>query len=90
MVNHFKAEAQLSPLATEHTKLTRNPYLRRPRSKLVAYMDVFVDDFLGLAQGPWHRRRHVRRMHKVFRPLDRQDTKQRKEVPLLKKLEAGD
>ena len=58
-------------------------------------MDVFVDDFLGLAQGPRHRRRHVRRrlfhaLDKVFRPLDRQDTKQRKEVLPMKKLEAGD
>ena len=71
-------------LAAEHTQLTRNPYLRRPKAKLLAYVDVFVDDFLGLAQVPWHRRRHVRRtlfhaLDKVFLPLDRQDTKQRKE-----------
>ena len=51
-------------------------------------MDVFVDDFLGLAQGPRHR--HVRRtlfqeLDKVFRPLDRQDTKQRKELLSQKK-----
>ena len=83
------------PLAQEHAQLTRNPYLRRPKAKLLAYMDVFVDDFLGLAQGPRHRRRHVRRtlfhaLDKVFRPLDRQDTKQRKEVLSMKKLEAGD
>ena len=57
-------------------------------------MDVFVDDFLGLAQRPRHRRRHVRRtlfhaLDKVFRPLDRQGAKQRKEVLSLKKLNAG-
>ena len=72
-------------LAKEHTILTRDPYLRRPKAKLLAYVDVFVDKFLGLAQGPQHRRRHVCRtlfhaLDKVFRPLDRQDTKQRKEI----------
>ena len=82
-------------LAQEHAKLTRGPYLRLPKAKLQAYEDVFADDFLGLAQGPRHRRRHVRRtlfhaLDKVFRPLDRQDTKQRKEVVSIKKLEAGD
>ena len=61
----------------------------------MAYVDVFVDDFLGLAQGPRHRLSHVRRtlfhaLDKVFRTLDQQDTKQRKEVLSLKKLEEGD
>ena len=63
--------------------MTRDPYMRLPEAKLLAYMDVFVDDFLGLAQWPWLRRSHVRltifhALDKVFRPLDRQDTKQRK------------
>ena len=75
--------------------MNRNPYLWRPKAKLLAYVDVFVDDFLGMVQGPRQRRRHVRRtlfhaLDKVFRPLDRQGTKQRKEVLSLKKLEAGD
>ena len=53
-------EPPADPLLTqEHTKLMRNPYLQRPNAKLRAYVDVFVDDFLGLAQGPRHRRRHV-------------------------------
>ena len=82
------------PLANEHTKLTRNPYLRRPKAKLVTYVDVFVYDFLGLAQVPRHHRRHVRRMlfhalDKVFRPLDRQETKHRKEVLSLKNWTLG-
>ena len=64
-------------------------------SPLLDYVDVFVDDFLGLAQGPRHCRRHVRRtlfhaLDKVFRPLDQQDASQRKEVLSLKKLDAGD
>ena len=84
------------PLLTqEHAKLKRDPYLRRPNAKLLAYVDVFVGDFLGLAQGPRYRRRHVRRTllhahNKIFRPLDRQDATQRKEVLSLKKLDAGD
>ena len=58
-------------------------------------MDVFADDFLGLAQGPRHRRRHVRRtlfhaLDKVFRTLDRQDAKQCKEFLSLEKLDARD
>ena len=85
-----------APLLTqEHANLTREPYLQRPNAKLLSYVDVFGDDFLGLAQGPRHRHRHVRRtlfhaLDKVFRPLDRQDATQRKEVLSLKKLDAGD
>ena len=75
--------------------MTRDLYLQRPNAKLLVYVNVFVDDFLGLAQGPRHRCHHVHRtifhaLDKVFRPLDRQDTKQRKEVLSIKKLEAGD
>ena len=83
------------PLVKEHAKLTHDPYLLQINVKLLAYVDVFVENFLGLAQGPQHRRRHVRRtlfhaLDKVFRPLGRQDAKQRKEVLSLKKLDAGD
>ena len=54
-----------------------------------------MDDFLGLTHGPRHRRRHVCRtlfhaLDKLFRPLDRQDANQPKEVLSLKKLDAGD
>ena len=88
-------EPPLAPLLIQdHTALKRDPYLRRPNAKLLAYVDVFVDNFLGLAQGPRHRRRHVRRtlfhaLDKVFRPLDRKDATQRKELLSLKKLDAG-
>ena len=52
-------------------------------------------EFLGLAQGPRHRRRHVCRtlfhaLDKVFRPLDSKDIGERKELLSLKKLDAGD
>ena len=95
----IRAEAVEPPpaplLTQEHANLTRDPYLQRPNAKLLAYVDVFVDDFLGLAQGPRHHRRHVRRtlfhaLDKVFWPLDRQDATQRKEVLSLKNLDDGD
>ena len=75
--------------------LPRDPYLGRKKSQLLQYVDVFVDDFLGLAQGPRHSRRHVRRtlfhaLDKVFRPLDSKDIEEWKEVLSLKKLDAGD
>ena len=58
-------------------------------------MDVFVEDFLGLAQGPRHCRRHIHHtlfhaLEKVFHPLNIQYAKQRKEVLSLKKLYAGE
>ena len=40
--------------------LTREPYLRWDNAKPPAYIDIFVKDFLGLAQGPAHWRRQVR------------------------------
>ena len=64
-------------------------------AQLLAYVKVFVDDLLRLAQGPTNQRRHVRRtlfhaLDKVFRPLEKMDPPHRKEVFLLKKLYAGD
>ena len=49
--------------------LPRDPYLGRKNSQLLQYVDVFVDDFLGLAQGPRHRRRHVCRT--LFHALEK-------------------
>ena len=53
-----------------------------------------MENFLGIAQGPRHLLRHVRRtlfyaLDKLFWPLDRKDAKQRKEVLSLKKLDTG-
>ena len=75
--------------------IPRNPYLGRRNAQLLQYVDVFVDDFLGLVQGPRHCRRHVRRslfhaLDEVLRPLDKDDGDARKEVLSLKKLDAGD
>ena len=72
---------------------TRDPSLPS-QSKPLAYIDVFVDDFLGLNQG----RRNGRRVRKillhaiddVLRPLDGEDDIHRKEPVSLKKLRQGD
>ena len=94
-----RAEAVAPPpvplLENKHAQLTRDPYLRCTNAKLLADVGVFLDDFLGLAQGPQHRRYHVRRtlshaLDKVFWSLNRQDAKKCNEVLSLKKLDTGD
>ena len=55
--------------------LTRNPYLRQAKAKLATYVDVFVNNFIGLAQGPAYRLRRVQLtlfhfLDKVFYPCD--------------------
>ena len=72
-----------------------DPLLLRTNIQLLVYVDVLVDDFLGLDQVPTHRRRHVRStifhaFEKVFRTLDKMDPNQRKEILSLKKLDAGE
>ena len=67
------------------------PHLQR-RLRAV---DVFVDDFIALAQGGPHQRRHVRRtlmtaIDDVFRPLEPDDPPARTEPISVKKLLAGD
>jgi len=64
------------------------------KSRPLSYVDVFVDDFLGLAQ-EYSNSRRVRRilMHAiddVFRPLDSEDSPFRRQPTSLKKLEKGD
>ena len=65
-------------LLPELVGLTRDPYLRRANANLAAYVDIFINDFLGISQGPAHRRRQVRKtlfhsLDKVFRPCDSGD-----------------
>ena len=55
--------------------LSRDPYLRCSNTNHMAYVDVFVNEFLGLAQDPSHSQRHVWRtlfhaLDKVFQTLD--------------------
>ena len=72
---------------------SRDPSI--PPSDLpLAYVDVFVDDFMALAQGNQNRAR-VRRIllhaiDEVFRPLDNKDPPTRREPVSIKKLRQGD
>jgi hypothetical protein len=64
------------------------------RFQPVSYVDVFVDDFVGLAQQSGNSRR-VRRtllhaIDDVLRPIDGKDGPQRREPVSLKKLKQGD
>ena len=57
------------PHNKETPQLCWNPYLGRLNAQLLVYVDVFVDDFLGLVQRPRHQRCHVRRT--LFHALDK-------------------
>ena len=57
------------PHKKETPQLCWNPYLGRLNVQLLTYIDVFVNDFLGLVQRPRHQRRHVRRT--LFHALDK-------------------
>ncbi len=66
------------------------------RTKPTAYVDVFVDDFMGLGQDHGmndlqnQRRTLMHNIDKVFRPLDLGDSKYRKEPISASKLDKGD
>ena len=72
-----------------------DPHLARRSRRKLAYVDIFVDDFIGAAQG---RRRHLRNVRRtlfhtidsVFRPLAPIDPPSRKAPISVKKLQAGD
>ena len=75
--------------------LSQAPLNLHTNTQLLAYEDVFVDDFLGLLHSLSHRRRHVHRtlfcaLDKVFRPLEKLGSPQTKEALFLKKLDSGD
>ena len=64
-------------------------------TKPKSYVDVFVDDFISLAQGSHNRLCHVRQtllhaIDTVFRPLDDKDSPHRQEPVSVKKLRKGD
>ena len=86
------------PLSTSLFKETSIPTARDPslpsHSKLAAYVDVFMDNFIALAQGHDNRQR-VRKLllhavDKVFRPNDYYDPPSRREPVSLSKLRKGD
>ena len=66
-----------------------------PALKPLKYWDIYVDDFLGLAQGNKWKRRAIKRvlfhsLDRVFRPLEDTDIPARQEPASLKKLRKGD
>ena len=72
--------------------LTRDPSLPSTGTP-VQYVDIFVDDFISLAQEPNLRRVRKTLLHTiddVFRPLSAEDSRFRREPVSLKKLRKGD
>jgi hypothetical protein len=66
----------------------------RPRPPVKSW-DVYVGDFMCMAQGTCQDRRHVKRvllhtLDKIFRPLDLKDNKHRQEPASVKKMRKGD
>jgi hypothetical protein len=79
------------PLGLPHQ---RNPNLPN-RSRILAAIDVFVDDFIGAAQGSTRRLNRIRRIlmgaiDDVLRPLDDTDPPHRREPISVTKLKQGD
>ena len=73
----------------------RDPHLRHPNRRHLAVIDVFVDDFIGAAQGPPSRLQRVRRIlltavDQVFHPLEPGDSPFRREPSSVKKMLQGD
>ena len=74
--------------------IKRDLYLIRSNAKPSTYVDIFIDDFLGLAQLPAHRQRQVQQtllhtLDKMFWPCDSRDSSNRKELLSLNKLLEG-
>ena len=86
---------RLSPESTHAAvglPVARDPSLPSNASPL-QYVDVFVDDFIGLSQAPFLRRVRRTLLHAiddVIRPVDAQDSAFRREPVSLKKLRQGD
>ena len=77
-------------LQPELAGLTRYPYLRRANVKPAAYVDVSVNDSLGIYQGTAHQWRRIWKtlfhyLDKVLWPCDSGNSANRKKVLLLKK-----
>ena len=75
--------------------LSQPTHRHRTNREPVAYVDVFVDDHIGIAQGSPSRLNRVRRtlLHafdSVFRPNDHQDPRDRRDPMSQKKLLKGD
>ncbi len=77
------------------TALPPHPPATKLNKRPLGEFDVFVDDFLGLAQGSEQRLRRLRRilfhtLDEVMRPLESSDRPERQEPASVKKLKKGD
>ena len=91
---HIASAAPSSNSPALGTPTTRDPCLPSNPTP-VAYVDVFVDDFIALCQGSSNEKARVRQtllhsIDKVFRPNDFYDSHHRREPISLKKLRQGD
>ena len=86
-------DTSLSPASVDLSPVVRDPSLPFPTEPL-SYVDVFVDDFIGLAQQQSNCRRVrcilLTAIDDVFRPNDPDDSPARREPVSLKKLRQGD
>ena len=74
---------------------TRRNNMQRHYNRPVSYWDVYVDDFIGLAQGNKKRRQTIKEhllhsLDKVLRGLSPEDTPHRQEPASVKKMKKGD
>ena len=98
--HHLESLAATPPLRTTPPTGDRAPHRRAytgpttPRSPPLAYGDVYVDDFILVAQTKRHQQRVMRAalhsIDKVLRPLSPSDGPNRKEPVSVKKLGQGD
>ena len=97
--HHLESIAATPPLDTTPPTGEWAPRLARtgstmPRSSPLAYGDVYVDDFILLAQTKRHQRRALRpalhSIDRVLRPLSAANGPSRKEPVSVKKLRQGD
>ena len=90
-----ETQPQNSTLLSLPLPVERDPALIRTRPKPTTAVDIFVDDYLVVAQGSPSRRSKARRslfhaLDKVFRPLSDTDSAFRKEPLSLKNLQKGE
>jgi hypothetical protein len=80
-----------SPTAVPAVHLpTKSKLQGRPQPPMKLW-HVYVDDFIGMFQGSWRQRRHVKRvllhtLGNIFRLLDQQDNNHRQEPTSIKKM----
>ena len=85
----------LSPPSLPSVATSTHPFQRRTPTTPLAYVDIYMDDFLGLAQGHPGLRNQVRSkllysIDQVLRPLAPTDAPSRKQPVSASKLDKGD